>query len=188
MTQAITELRTVSWHQCDNFIVLTLDKAYTLYFLLVSEIFEATLNTLWPFLGEIWNNLSLYKKIVSESSEAVFFDRLWEKSETTFIKVFRKFLKQHFVTVSNSVFEVSETHLVTCISSGFFRVNKYSVSEIFETTYLATRVYTTKFRDTAVKKGASDIFKRLRNFQLGQKGSSKVISAEGGVYPWKNDI
>ena len=99
MTQAITELRTVSWHQCDNFIVLTLDKAYTLYFLLVSEIFEATLKTLWPFLGEIWNNLSLYKKIVSESSEAVFFDRLWEKSETTFIKVFRKFLKQHFVTV-----------------------------------------------------------------------------------------
>ena len=34
MTPAITELRTVSWHQCDNFIVLTLDKAYTLYFLL----------------------------------------------------------------------------------------------------------------------------------------------------------
>ena len=40
MTPAITdsrcygELRTVSWYQSDNFIVLTLDKAYTLYFLL----------------------------------------------------------------------------------------------------------------------------------------------------------
>ena len=214
MTPAITELRTVSWHQCDNFIVLTLDKAYTLYFLLVSEIFEATLNTLWPFLGEIWNNLSLYKKIVSESSEAVFFYRLWEKSETTFIKVFRKFLKQHFVTVFNlediwdnryrncfwnfwsnillpsqTVFSKFLKHIWWPVSPQvFFRVNKYSVSEIFGTTYLATRVYTTKFRDTAVKKGASDIFKRLRNFQLGQKGSSKVISAEGGVYPWKNDI
>ena len=33
-TLAITELRTVSRYQCDNFIVLTLDKAYTLYFLL----------------------------------------------------------------------------------------------------------------------------------------------------------
>ena len=33
-TVAITELRTVSWYQSDNFIVLTLDKAYTLYFLL----------------------------------------------------------------------------------------------------------------------------------------------------------
>ena len=34
MTLAFTELRTVSWYQSDNFIVLTLDKAYTLYFLL----------------------------------------------------------------------------------------------------------------------------------------------------------
>ena len=34
MTPAIAELRTVSYNQSDNFIVLTLDKADTLYFLL----------------------------------------------------------------------------------------------------------------------------------------------------------
>ena len=33
-TLAFTELRTVSWYQSYNFIVLILDKAYTLYFLL----------------------------------------------------------------------------------------------------------------------------------------------------------
>ena len=34
MAPAITELRTVSYYQSNNFIVLTLDKAETLYFLL----------------------------------------------------------------------------------------------------------------------------------------------------------
>ena len=41
----------------------------------------------------------LFTKVVSEISEAVFFDRLWEKSGKTFIKSVSEISGAHFVTV-----------------------------------------------------------------------------------------
>ena len=131
----------------------------------------------------------LFIKVVSEISEAVFFDRLWKKSGKTFVKSVSEISGAHFVTVfrrnlgqyrncfgnfwSNilwpsinkfcmkplikSVLEVSETHLVSRISSVFLRLivfRKFPKQHIW-----ATRVYTTEFRDTALIKFASEISK-----------------------------
>ena len=57
----------------------------------------------------------------------------------------------------NSVLEVSETHLVTRISSVFLRLTvfrKFPKQHIW-----ATRVYTTEYRDTALIKFVSEISK-----------------------------
>ena len=90
----------------------------------------------------------LFIKGVSEISEAVFFDHLWKKFETAFMKSVSEISEAHFMTVfrrnlwqyrncfenfwinilwpsinkfcMNSVLEVSETLLVTRISSVFW--------------------------------------------------------------------